>query len=68
MKHNRILVDNEELDPFFNDILYAFAVEELYDTRIKANQTDTTQYEFQTVDSNFSVSLWLAARVRTKCL
>ncbi|MBI5677789.1 MAG: hypothetical protein HZC52_04705 [Planctomycetes bacterium] len=52
MKHNRMLVDNEELDPFFNDVLYAYAVEELYDTRIKANQTDTTQYEFQTIDNN----------------
>lgn len=52
MKHNRMVVDNEELDPFFNDILYAFAVEELYDTRIKANQTDTTQYEFQTIDDS----------------
>lgn len=52
MKHNRMVVDNEELDPFFNDILYAFAVEELYDTRIKANQTDTTHYEFQTIDNS----------------
>ena len=52
MKHNRMIEDNEELSPFFNDILYAFAVEELYDTRIKANQTDTTQYEFQTADSS----------------
>ncbi len=52
MKHNKMLVDNESLDPFFNDILYAFAVEELYDTRIKANQTDTTHYEFQTADNS----------------
>jgi hypothetical protein len=52
MKHNRMLVDNEELSPFFNDVLYAFAVEELYDTRIKANQTDTTHYEFQTIDAS----------------
>lgn len=51
MKHNRMLVDNDALAPFFNDILYAWAVEELYDTRIKANQTDTTHYEFQTVDT-----------------
>jgi len=47
MKHHRMLVDNEGLSPFYNDILYAFAVEEMYDTRIKANQTDTTHYEFQ---------------------
>ena len=52
MKHNRMLVDNEDLSPFYNDILYAYAVEELYDTRIKANQTDTTKYEFQTIDNN----------------
>jgi len=52
IKHNRMLEDNEELDPFFNDILYAFAVEEIYDTRIKANQTDTTYHEFQTVDNS----------------
>ena len=32
--------------------MYAFAVEELYDTQIKANQTDTTHYEFQTIDNN----------------
>ena len=52
MKHNRMLVDNEELSPFFYDVLYAYAVEELYDTRIKANETDTTHYEFQTIDNN----------------
>jgi hypothetical protein len=52
MKHNRMLVDNEELTPFFNDVLYAYAVEELYDTRIKANQTDTSHYEFQTNDTS----------------
>ena len=52
MKHNRMLVDNEALDPFFNDILYAFAVEELYDTQIKANLKDTTTYEFQTADNS----------------
>lgn len=52
MKHNRMVVDNEELSPFFSDVLYAYAVEELYDTRIKANQTDTTHYEFQTTDNN----------------
>jgi hypothetical protein len=51
MKHNRMVVDNEELSPFFYDVLYAYAVEELYDTRIKANQTDTTHYEFQTIDT-----------------
>lgn len=51
MKHNRMVVDNEELSPFFYDVLYAHAVEELYDTRIKANQTDTTHYEFQTIDT-----------------
>lgn len=50
MKHNRMIEDNEELSPFFYDVLYAYAVEELYDTRLKANQTDTTHYEFQTVD------------------
>lgn len=52
MKHNRMLVDNEELAPFFYDILYAQAVEELYDTRIKANQTDITHYEFQTLNND----------------
>jgi len=52
MKHNRMLVDNEELAPFFHDILYAQAVEELYDTRIKANQTDITHYEFQTLNND----------------
>ncbi len=52
MKHNRMVVDNEELSPFFHDVLYAYAVEELYDTRIKANQTDTSHYEFQTIDTN----------------
>lgn len=52
IKHNRMLEDNKDLDPFFNDILYAFAVEELYDTRIKANETDTTLYEFQTLDNS----------------
>ncbi len=52
MKHNRMLVDNEDLSPFYNDILYAYAVEELYDTRIKANQTDTSHYEFQTNDTS----------------
>ncbi|MEP9410573.1 MAG: hypothetical protein HRF42_04090 [Candidatus Brocadia sp.] len=51
IKHNRMLVDNEELSPFFYDVLYAYAVEELYDTRIKANQTDTTHYRFQTIDT-----------------
>lgn len=51
MKHNRMVVDNEELSPFFYDVLYAQAVEELYDTRIKANQTDTTHYQFQTIDT-----------------
>lgn len=51
MKHNRMVVDNEELSPFFYDVLYAYAVEELYDSRIKANQTDTTHYEFQTIDA-----------------
>ncbi len=52
IKHNRMLVDNENLSPFFYDVLYATAVEELYDTRIKANQTDTTHYEFQTTDNS----------------
>ncbi|MCF6156551.1 MAG: hypothetical protein E3K36_15215 [Candidatus Brocadia sp.] len=52
IKHNRMVVDNEELSPFFYDVLYAYAVEELYDTRIKANQTDTTHYEFQTIDTS----------------
>ncbi|MDR4508325.1 MAG: hypothetical protein MRJ65_08845 [Candidatus Brocadiaceae bacterium] len=52
IKHNRMLVDNEDLAPFYYDILYAFAVEELYDTRIKANQTDTSHYEFQAIDNN----------------
>jgi len=52
VKHNRMLVDNETLAPFFYDILYAQAVEELYDTRIKANQTDTTHYEFQAIDTD----------------
>ncbi|MCF6151658.1 MAG: hypothetical protein E3K38_05065 [Candidatus Kuenenia stuttgartiensis] len=52
IKHNRMLEDNEDLDPFFNDALYAFAVEELYDTRIRANETDTSHYEFQTLDSS----------------
>ncbi|MBM4053669.1 MAG: carboxypeptidase regulatory-like domain-containing protein [Planctomycetes bacterium] len=52
IKHNRMIEDNEDLDPFFNDILYAFAVEELYDTRIQANETDTTHYEFQTQDNS----------------